>query len=69
MCRGEFAEMFNSRPVWLFDRKSELMGLDFEVLMFTDETPDRVAEVLKLHSRNAAPDVEFTRGLYYREVL
>ncbi len=69
MCRGEFSEMFNSRPVWLFDRFSEMRGLDFEVLMFTDEAPDRVAEVLKMHRQNSAPDVEFTRGLYYREVL
>ncbi len=69
MCRGEFSEIFNSRPLWLFDRKKELSGLDFEVLMFTDETPSRVAEVLAALRKNAAPDTEFTRGLYYREVL
>ncbi len=69
MCRGEFCEMLNSRPVWLFDRGAELKGLDFEVLMFTDETADRVKAVLEMHRKSLAPEVEFTRGLYYREVL
>ena len=69
MCRGEFSEMFNSRPVWMFDRKNELKNLDFEVIMFTDESKERCAEVLRLSKLKAAADVEFTRGLYYREVF
>ncbi len=68
MCRGEFSEMFNSRPVWLFDRKAEMKGLEFELLMFTDEAPERVQEVLAAYRKNAAPDTDFTRGLYFREV-
>ncbi len=68
MCRGEFSEMFNSCPVWMFNRRSEMKGLDFEVLMFTDETPDRVNEVLAGYRKGAAPDTDFTRGLYFREV-
>lgn len=68
MCRGEFSEMFNSRPVWLFDRKKEMTGLDFEVLNFTDETPERCDEILNLYRKNASPDTDFTRGLYFREV-
>ncbi|MBO5912277.1 MAG: U32 family peptidase [Clostridia bacterium] len=69
MCRGEFSEMFNSRPVWMFDRKSEFKNLDFEVLYFTDETKERCQEVLTAFRTNAKADVEFTRGLYYREVF
>ena len=68
MCRGEFSEMFNSRPVWLFDRRNDLKGLDFEVLMFTDETPQRVFDVLDALRKGTSPDTDFTRGLYYREV-
>ena len=68
MCRGEFSEVFNSRPVWLFDRKKEMKGLDFEVMMFTDETPDRCQEVLTAYRKNSSPDTDFTRGLYFREV-
>ncbi len=68
MCRGEFSEMFNSRPLWMFDRKHELKNLDFEVLMFTDESKDRCQEVLTAFKNREVADIEFTRGLYYREV-
>lgn len=69
MCNGEFSEMFNSRPVWMFDRKHELKSLDFEVLYFTDESKERCREVLQASKQSVKPDVEFTRGLYYREVF
>lgn len=69
MCHGEFSEMLNSRPVWMFDRKEELKNLDFEVLYFTDESKERCGQVLAACKAKAAADVEFTRGLYYREVL
>lgn len=69
MCNGEFSEMFNSRPVWLFDRKGELKNIDFEVLYFTNESKERCQEVLQASKQSAKPDVEFTRGLYYREVF
>ena len=69
MCNGEFSEMFNSRPVWMFDRKHELKSLDFEVLYFTDESKERCQEVLQASKQSVKPDVEFTRGLYYREVF
>ncbi len=69
MCRGEFSEMFNSRPLWMLDRKTELKNLDFELLYFTDESKERCQEVLLACRNRTKPDVEFTRGLYYREVL
>ena len=69
MCRGEFSEMFNSRPIWMFDRKAEFKNLDFEVLYFTDEPRERCQEVLTAFRTNSKADVEFTRGLYYREVF
>ncbi len=69
MCRGEFSEMLNSRPLWMFDRKGELKNLDFEVLYFTDESRERCDEVLNALRKNRKSDIEFTRGLYYREVF
>ncbi len=69
MCNGEFSEMFNSRPVWMFDRKGELKNIDFEVLYFTDESKERCGEILTASKQSANPDTEFTRGLYYREVF
>lgn len=69
MCRGEFSELYNSRVLWMLDRRSELKGADFQVLMFTDESRERCAEVISAAANGAPPDCEYTRGLYYREVL
>ncbi len=67
-CRNGCSELLNSRPVWIADRKDEMMGLDFEVLYFTDEAADRVDEVLSAYEKGDAPDCEYTRGLYFRGV-
>lgn len=69
LCRGEFSEVYNSRVLWMLDRKDELSSADFELLYFTDEDKQRVAEVILSAKAKKAPDCEFTRGLYYREVF
>ena len=39
-----------------------------EILYFTDETPERVEEVISLYKNRRSPDCDFTRGLYTRGV-
>ncbi len=68
-CRAGYSELLNSVPVWLADRKSDLGGIDFAVLSFTDETPERVSKVIRAYKNGCEPDAEYTRGLYYRGVL
>ena len=68
MCNGEFSELYNSKYLWMFDRKQEYNALDFELLLFTDESKERVREVIKSAIWGSKPDCDFTRGLYYREV-
>lgn len=68
-CRMGFSEILNPLPIWLADRKDELFGLDFIVLYFTDEDKTRVSQVIKAYNNGLAPDVKYTRGLYYRSVL
>ena len=67
-CRMGFSELLNSRPIWLADRFTELAGIDYAMLYFTDETPERVADVLEAYRLGNAPDTAHTRGLYYRGV-
>ncbi len=67
-CRSGFSEMLNSVPIWLADRKKEL-NFDFGVLYFTNETRDRVKEVISAYKKGLAPDIKHTRGLYYRGAL
>ncbi len=69
LCRRErgYFELLNSRPIWLADRLDDF-NLDFGDLIFTDESPERAAQVLKAYRSGAEPQGEFTRGLYYRGV-
>lgn len=67
-CRNGYSELLNSKVIWLADRKNELDGIDFQVLYFTDESPERVDEVIAAYQNGTSPDCDFTRGLYYRGV-
>ncbi len=68
-CRDGYSELLNSVPIWLADRKNEFLNLDFLVLYFTRETPQRVKEVISAYKNGAEPDVKHTRGLYYRGTI
>ena len=67
-CTNGYSELLNSKVIWLADRKREYDFLDFQLLYFTDESSERVEEVLAAYKAGSAPDCEFTRGLYYRGV-
>jgi putative protease len=67
-CQNGYSELLNSKVLWLADRKAEYSFINFEILYFTDETPDRVDRVISAYEQGASPDCDFTRGLYYRGV-
>ena len=66
MCAGGCSELLNSVPLYLADRLAQLRQFDFLYLHFTDETPDRVAQVLEEYRVGGTPPTAFTRGLYDR---
>ena len=68
-CRMGYSEMLNSVPLWLADRKKELSHLDFLTLYFTNESRERVAEVIKAYQEGLGADVKYTRGLYYKGTI
>lgn len=66
-CRFGVAELLNSQPLWMADRRRELpCGA---MLYFTTESKSRCAAVLDGWQKGAEFDGKFTRGLYYRGVL
>jgi len=69
-CRGGYAEIFNSRPIYLLDRISEFSRFDFLCLDFVDEKPQEIKKLLEEMSgkKNHALPSEYTRGLYYTGV-
>ncbi len=83
-CRLGYSEMLNSVPIWLADRQNELNHLDFITLYFTNESNERVAEVITAYKEGLSPlpkgrgtacgggilpDTKHTRGLYYRGTI
>lgn len=66
MCSGGCAELLNSVPLYLADRLAELSPYAFYYLHFTDESPDRVAQVIREYREGGNPPAAFTRGLYDR---
>lgn len=67
-CSGGCSELLNAVPLYLADRLNELPKLAFQYLHFTDEMPERVAEVLSEYRNGGTPPERFTRGLYKRGV-
>lgn len=65
-CRMGYGEMLNSVPIWLADKKQDLKAVDFAVLYFTNESPERVKQVINAYKNGISADVKFTRGLFYR---
>lgn len=68
-CRMGYSELLNSVPLWLADKKSCINGLDFEVLYFTNETNERVNEVVTAYKNGYTADCKFTRGLFFKGTL
>ncbi|MBE6754513.1 MAG: U32 family peptidase, partial [Ruminococcaceae bacterium] len=76
-CRGvgtaRCSEVFNTVPVSLAERQSEIAGADHLLMRFTVESPQAVRDILHCCangqpvSGTAAPD-GITRGMYYRGV-
>lgn len=67
-CRLGLAELLNSVPIWMADRKSELGALDFGLLYFTTEAKEEVAHILRCYRHGGAKPDSLTRGLFYRGV-
>lgn len=67
-CTNGFSELFNSRPIYMADRMSEVKNADFVLLEFTTEDKEQISSVLKAYQNGSSPEFEFTRGLLYRGV-
>ncbi len=69
ICKNDASFILNSRPVWMADKKSEMRNLDFSLLYFTNESKSECERVIAAYNNNEKPEGEFTRGLYFKNVL
>lgn len=68
-CRNGYSEIFNSSPIYLADKLSEIKGIDFLLLSFTDETKSQAEKIINEYNTFGTPPEKFTRGLYFKGVL
>lgn len=68
-CKNGYSEIFNSVPMILSDRLKEFKSINFKLYRFTFEKMNEVETILKIYNKEEKPNVDFTRGLYFRNVL
>lgn len=63
--KPDYAELFNSVPVWLSDRMQEYGEAAYALLSMTDESAARVREILLayLHGETSYAPAAYTRGI------
>ena len=69
VCKNGASFILNSRPLWMADKKGELRNIDFGLLYFTNENQAECESVIEAYNNNEKPEGEFTRGLYFKNVL
>ncbi len=69
VCRKGYSELLNSTPLYLADRLGEITRLDFILLYFTDESCEDCERIIGEYTNGGAPNGEFTRGLYYKNLI
>ena len=69
MCRAGYSEVLNSTPLYMGDRLGEIPPVDFMVLYFTNETQIEASEIINAYNQNKKPNCEYTRNLYYRDLI
>ena len=69
ICKNGASFILNSRPLWVADKKNEMRNLDFGLAYFTNENKSECRDIIKMCIDGNSPSGEFTRGLYFRNVL
>ncbi len=69
MCREGYSEVFNTVPVYMADRISEIPPVDYLLLHFTDETADQCQAVINGYIVGNSSNGDYTRNLYYKNLI
>ena len=69
MCRAGYSEVLNSTPLYMGDRIGEIPNVDFLLLYFTNETPNEVCRIIDMYIHGEKPIGDYTRNLYYRDLI
>lgn len=68
-CSNGFSHIFNSVPLCMTDKLGDIENTDFDLLYFTTENKNETDKIIGDYREGKSPDYEYTRGLYYRNIL
>jgi U32 family peptidase len=68
-CKYGCSYILNSRPLCVYDRKNEFKNIDYDLLYFTTESASECVQIINNYHKNMPPEYEYTKGLYYKNVL
>ncbi len=69
ICRAGYSELLNSAPLYMGDRLDEIPNVDYLLLYFTNETADEANDIIDMYNRAKKPIGDYTRNLYYRDLI
>ena len=69
VCGSGYSELLNSAPLYMGDRLNEIPKVDFLMFYFTTETQNEASNIIDMYNRAAKPTGDYTRNLYYRELI
>ena len=69
MCRQGYSELLNSAPLYMGDRLDEIPPVDYLLLYFTNETQAEASDIINMYYRGKKPIGDYTRNLYYRDLI
>ena len=67
-CKDGYCEILNSKPIYLADRITEL-NVKYLLLWFERESKEEIERMIKKYETGVSPDFDYTRGLYFRNLL
>lgn len=69
LCQNKaYSKLINPKPIYMADKIDEIKDAGFITLHFTDEDRAQCIQIINDFKERKAPDIPFTRGLYYREI-
>lgn len=69
-CAGrKYQEVLNSCPLWLADKLSDFKNFEYWDFLFSTESKNECIQIIEKYEKGESLDGEFTRALYFRDVL
>lgn len=69
LCQNKaYSKLINPKPIYMADKIDEIKNAGFITLHFTDEDRTQCIQIINDFKERKAPNIPFTRGLYYREI-